>query len=140
MLAGHGAGGERAPPWAAPGFTLLGARLVSRRTRAVRCRMLGCCFGRQKVKEEEVLLPWAPLPADLQMSAPAGQRSGWRRGSQRSGLAPAFGEGALREDEWAPQYTRPYRKRSGGCSWASCRQGVWRRLRDGISSSLGLPL
>lgn len=75
--------------------------------------ILGCCFGRQKVKEEEVLLPWAPLPADLQVSAPSGQRRGWRQASERTGVAPAFGEGALREDEWAPQFTRPYRKRSG---------------------------
>lgn len=62
-----------------------------------------------------MLLPWAPLPADLQVSAPAGQSRGWRRASHRDSVAPAFGEGALREDEWAPQFTRPYKKRSGGC-------------------------
>ncbi|KAL4459123.1 hypothetical protein ABPG75_013988 [Micractinium tetrahymenae] len=75
--------------------------------------ILSCCVGRQRVKEEEVLLPWAPLPLDLQPTASANQRRGWRSASQRSDLAPAFGEGALREDEWAPQFTRTYKKRSG---------------------------
>lgn len=72
-------------------------------------RLFSCCFGgdHEPHREEYGLLGPAPLPADLQPQ-PGRWRSGWLgSGGQR---APAFGEGALRQDEFAPRFLNNARK------------------------------
>ena len=65
-----------------------------------------CCSGSksQPYPEGDELL-WAPLPADQ----PKGRRWGGRSASP----APAFGEGALREERWAPQFVSTFKQSSG---------------------------
>lgn len=69
---------------------------------------LSCCFGDSDTKEERGVgwtqLPaWAPLPGE----APAAARGG---GGVR---APAFGEGALRTNEFAPPHAAQHKQRTG---------------------------
>lgn len=89
-----------------------------------------CCLGADAAQEDKSAAStdalWtpssgAPLPADR-------QRGGWRRrgGAPR---APAFGEGALRDDRWAPHY----KKHSGGhLQQASLLQTVALAAESGV--------
>ena len=90
----------------------------------MRLRSLLCCFGDgQTVADEPGLLRgWAPLPSDEGAHRQGARRwwQGGRSGGGRRSRAPAFGEGALREDEWGPQYGSNYRKYSGECQWRCC--------------------
>lgn len=67
-----------------------------------------------------MLLPWAPLPTDLQPPQPAQRPKGWWRpgSSGRSTRAPAFGEGALREDQFGPQFGHKYSEWEVRWAWA----------------------
>lgn len=55
--------------------------------------LLSCCFGGGKTKEDD----------QRELLQPAPQQRQWRG----QATAPAFGEGALREDEWAPRFKKP---------------------------------
>lgn len=64
----------------------------------------GCFHGSSKsVKDEDALLPWAPLPGE----GSRGPTRGWRGARGGTLRAPAFGQGALREDPWAPKFQHP---------------------------------
>lgn len=83
-----------------------------RRSRTMPGLLSCCCGGSSATKDDGHELLWEP-PAD---SATARRRRG-RRGA--SSPAPAFGEGALREDRFAPQFADPFQRTAG--AWAcSC--------------------
>lgn len=87
--------------------------------------LFSCCFGRSTDDDDaRNELVWAPLPAEQQ--AGHAQR---RRGHGSLPVAPAFGEGALRQDEWAhDEFTQQRHRRhtaGGAAEAAAAAEGGW---------------
>lgn len=88
------------------------------------------CCGRSSTADTDTDALWAPLPNEQ-----APRRRGGRRASSP---APAFGEGALRDERWA-QYTDPFQRTPGlWMSWCQCLAGPPWALTPGVPPAAAL--